>query len=71
MDSVLATTEMEFNGLYVNKEVHKELKTKKIYEIADKLEQLEQEVKLIWPEKIKFNPGSNDHISLLFFGGGG
>lgn len=70
MDSVLATTEMEFNGLYVNKEIHKDLKTKKIYDIADKLSLLEKEVAPIWPTaKIKFNPGSNDHVSLLFFGG--
>lgn len=70
MDSVLATTEMEFNGIYVNREVHKELKTEKMYEIADKLAKLEKEVAAIWPNnKIKFNPASNDHISLLFFGG--
>lgn len=69
MDSVLATTEMEFNGLYVNREIHKDLKTKKIYEIADKLSALEREVSPYWTNKVRFNPGSNDHISLLFFGG--
>jgi DNA polymerase-1 len=70
MDSVLATTEMEFNGIYVNREVHKELKTNKIYEIADKLAELEKQVNTIWSCKaIKFNPASNDHVSLLFFGG--
>lgn len=70
MDSILATTEMEFNGLYVDKEVHKELKTAKIYEIADKLAELEKQVSSIWPcPDVKFNPSSNDQISLLFFGG--
>lgn len=70
MDSILATTEMEYNGMYVNSEIHKELKTAKIYEISDKLASLEKEVNSIWPcPAVKFNPGSNDHISLVFFGG--
>jgi DNA polymerase-1 len=70
MDSVLATTEMEFNGIYVNREIHKALKIEKIYEIADLLAALQLAVHTNWPNNlVNFNPASNDHISLLFFGG--
>lgn len=70
MDSVLAITEMEFNGLYINQYIHGLLRNQIRFEIREKLAALENEVTKIWPPiSVAFNPASNDHISLLFFGG--
>jgi DNA polymerase-1 len=69
MDSVLTTSEMEYNGLYVNRPRLKELKTKKIYEIVDLENELQKIIKRHWTAPVKFNPASNDHVSVLLFGG--
>lgn len=67
-DGLLATTEMEYNGIYCEKskgaalraEVHKEV-TEKLAELNSYLPEL--------PEGLEFNWGSVFHKSALFYGG--
>lgn len=69
MDALLATTEMEYNGVFVNQdileinrldlEVQLNITKVKTYEI----------IKQHWLKMIEFNLDSSQHLSLLFFGG--
>ena len=69
MEGLLATTEMEYNGLVVDEnvsEVHiKELHTN----IAELEKELETYIPTDLPPEIEWNWGSGDHLSALFFGG--
>ena len=68
MDGLLATTEMEYNGLYINRKLGEELRVE-----ADKeLQQAEADLYRFIPElppELVFNWGSNTHKSCLIFGG--
>lgn len=70
MDGYLATTEMEYNGMFVNEEVIKE--DKEI--IRKELEGIEQDLHVLiseskWPKEVEFNFDSKDHLSALIYGG--
>lgn len=70
MRHLLAVTEMEYNGLYIDQEVlekNKQLTIKKRDELFQKIQQLVAGTD--WPKHIEFNPGSLDHVSYVMFGG--
>jgi DNA polymerase-1 len=68
MEGLLATTEMEFNGLYID-----------LVEAANQQRELEEEIEALreqlsvhvpaLPAEIEFNWGSGAHLSALIFGG--
>jgi DNA polymerase I-like protein with 3'-5' exonuclease and polymerase domains len=67
MDALLATIDMEYNGLYFDVEVADSLVTEllKEHQAAKKyIEEYMDKVGIVDP-----NPSSNDHLSLLLFGG--
>lgn len=68
MDSLLATTEMEFNGLKVDIAAAKEDLKELTSELATVTEALEEFVSTI-PEGVQFNWNSPVHVSSLLFGG--
>lgn len=68
MDCLLATTEAEFNGLYVNAKVAYRLLLGRHRDFRKAKKNLESYLNKI-PEKVQFNIGSGDHLSCLFFGG--
>ena len=68
MDGLLATTEMEYNGVFCDKEVGEELRKDLVAELAAATEALEQFIPELPPELV-FNWGSNTHKSCLIFGG--
>jgi DNA polymerase I-like protein with 3'-5' exonuclease and polymerase domains len=67
MDSLLATIEMEFNGMRVDKDLG--LRDREY--IQFQLKEIDSELfeRSNFPERIQFNPASNDHISCVLFGG--
>lgn len=69
MDGLLGTTEMEFNGIYANKELGAELRTEVAEEVKDKLSIINQYIPSNIPPELKFNWGSPNHKSALIFGG--
>ncbi|QDP58669.1 MAG: putative DNA polymerase [Prokaryotic dsDNA virus sp.] len=68
MDGLLATTEMEYNGVYCNGEVGEELRKGLVSEIERTTAELESFIPELPPELV-FNWGSNVHKSCLIFGG--
>ena len=68
MDGLLATTEMEFNGLKIDFDVAKEEMTKLVQEKAVISERLNEFIKDI-PDEVGFKWTSNVHVSCLLFGG--
>ena len=68
MDSLLCTTEMEYNGLYIDTELAfnkaKELNAKLAAKQVELNESLPE-----FPEEVEFNWGSRYHLSALLFGG--
>lgn len=74
-DSVLATTEMEFNGVYINKEILERNQKELEVEIQLCLKGIQQLVEPLWKAEDRvtclppFNPGSTQHVSKLLFGG--
>lgn len=68
MDGLLATTEMEYNGMYVNRELGDILQI----EVATELEAAKETLEAFIPELpngMEFNWNSNVHKSCLMFGG--
>lgn len=68
MDGLLATTEMEYNGMYVNRDIAEELRKQIIIDI----DKAEQELHSFIPElppELTFNWGSSQQKSCLIFGG--
>ena len=68
MEGLLATTEMEYNGIYVNREqaaADQSLLESELRELSHVLEAALPEM----PEGFTFNWGSNVHKSCLLFGG--
>lgn len=69
---LLAVTEIEYNGMYVDRsrmELAEQDELQHINRLKSELQQLINDYNL-WPgELIKFNSASNDHLSVLIFGG--
>ena len=68
MDGLLATTEMEYNGMYINLPLAIEQKDQLEITLADLKIDLDKEVPEL-PEGCKFKWGSWRHLSALLFGG--
>jgi DNA polymerase-1 len=69
MDGLLATTEMEYNGMFVDRQALKK-NAEELTKVKDEtLRALKKAILPIWPNTLEFNPQSNEHISLLVFGG--
>lgn len=71
MDHYLALAEMEFNGLYVDRDLaikHTRRLQGEVEELKEKLSATAEELR--WPgEYVEFNPFSLEHTSCLLFGG--
>ncbi len=67
-DSLLATTEMEYNGMLIKQERGEELQQEVAAELAASKEELEGYIPKL-PEELVFNWNSNIHKSALIFGG--
>lgn len=68
MDGLLATTEMEYNGMHVNLNIGEELRLQIIEDIAKAEEELSSFIPQLPPE-MTFNWGSSQQKSCLIFGG--
>jgi DNA polymerase-1 len=68
MDGLLATTEMEFNGLKIDVAEAKRRMTEMNAELADVEKKLESYIPKL-PDGLEFNWASNVHKSVLIFGG--
>lgn len=68
MDGLLATTEMEYNGVFCDKEVGEELRKDLVLELEKASEELNTFIPELPPELV-FNWGSTTHKSCLIFGG--
>lgn len=68
MDGLLATTEMEYNGVYTDIEVGEELRKDLVLELEKATKELEGFIPELPPELV-FNWGSPTHKSCLIFGG--
>ena len=68
MDGLLATCEMEYNGVFCDAEIGEELRKDLVAEIAKAKEELESYIPELPPELV-FNWNSNTHKSCLIFGG--
>ena len=68
MDGLLATCEMEHNGVYVSTTVAEKYREQLVTDLAIATEELERYIPELPPE-LHFNWGSNTHKSCLIFGG--
>ena len=68
MDGLLATCEMEYNGVYCDSEVGEELRKDMIIELKKATDTLESFIPEL-PEELVFNWNSNTHKSCIIFGG--
>lgn len=68
MDGLLATTEMEYNGLKIDQERGEELRVEQQEELEALTARLEEYIPTLPPE-LKFSWGSTTHRSALIFGG--
>ncbi len=68
MDGLLATCEMEYNGIKIDRERGEELRTKQYNALLAANKELEQFIPELPPELV-FNWNSNTHKSCLIFGG--
>lgn len=68
MDGLLATTEMEYNGMFINVPVGEELRKDLIVQLDLAEKELASFIPPLPPE-LEFNWGSNTHKSCIIFGG--
>lgn len=68
MDGLLATCEMEYNGVFCDKEIGEELRNQLVLDLDAAMEELESFIPTLPPE-LEFNWGSNVHKSCIIFGG--
>lgn len=68
MDGLLASTEMEYNGMHIERELGEQLREEHFKELQEATETLESFIPEL-PEELTFNWGSNTHKSALIFGG--
>jgi DNA polymerase-1 len=69
MDALLATTEMEFNGMYVDQYILQQERQIQLDKLEQKRTELLEIIRPRWEVPIEFNLESKDHLSALFFGG--
>lgn len=69
MDFLLATTEMEYNGMHVNREILINNKTNLEIELNKNINEALSIINQYWPQHVEFNINSGYHISILLFGG--
>jgi len=67
-DGLLATTEMEYNGMYINQQVAEDERTALVQVVADSSAALNNFIPLLPPE-LEFSWGSTQKKSCLIFGG--
>lgn len=70
MEGLLALTEMEFNGLYIDQELGETQRADLESRLQDVVDSLAQYIPENLPEEVTWNWASKDHLSALFFGGG-
>jgi DNA polymerase-1 len=68
MDGLLATIEMEYNGIHIDEEVGEELRTQLVADLLEASNTLNAFIPELPPELV-FNWGSPAHKSCLIFGG--
>lgn len=68
MDGLLATTEMEYNGLHIDREVAEENRLALVRDLAEADKELQSYIPELPPE-LEFNWGSIYHKSYLIYGG--
>jgi len=68
MDGLLASTEMEWNGLFINEDLAEPLRQEQLDTIEKSLEHLNSFLPEM-PEELNFNWGSPTHKSCTLFGG--
>jgi len=68
MDGLLATTEMEYNGMFVDRQVGEELRKQVMEDLTRAEQELDGFIPPLPPE-LTFNWGSNTHKSCIIFGG--
>lgn len=68
MDGLLATTEMEWNGMYIDAERGATLQAEVSAQLSEATKELEQFIPTL-PDGMDFNWNSNVHKSCLIFGG--
>lgn len=66
MDAILATTEMEFNGMYINKKILQANKEHFVSLLEEANKNIQEIANQYLPD---FNPKSPSQVSLLLFGG--
>ena len=71
MDALLATTEMEYNGMYIDKEELVRVGNKLDEAISELDFKIDMEIKELVPKDLfeHFNLNSNKHLTALLFGG--
>lgn len=69
MDALLSTTEMEFNGIYVNQNVLNKERNVVLEDLISAKIEIQKIAGNFWQLPVEFNCASNNHISLLLFGG--
>ncbi len=67
-DGLLATTEMEYNGMFVNQTIAEEDRADLAVKVAETSTKLEEFIPVL-PEEVEFNWGSSQMKSCLIFGG--
>lgn len=70
MEALLALTEMEYNGLYIDQKASEEHLERLLPELNEVITKLESYIPDNLPPEASWNWGSKDHLSALFFGGG-
>lgn len=67
MDGLLATTEMEYNGMHVDVNIGEDIRTS----VANRLNEIDKELEQYIPKDLpfEFNWGSGQHKSAIIFGG--
>lgn len=69
MDAVLATTEMEYNGMYINQDILDNNCKDLQQQLTKNQQDLESTIKKCWPDNLTFNSDSPAQVAKLFFGG--
>ncbi len=70
MRHLLAITEIEYNGLYLNTQIAEQKRAQMLDRITTVCQEMQEMVPDWWPkDKVTFNPGSTAHVSALVFGG--
>ncbi len=69
MESLLVTTEMEHNGIFIDRNLLEDLRRCKEIELDQLEKTINDDLSQYWTLPVQLNLNSNDHKSLLLFGG--